>query len=101
MKKESGQGLIEYLILVCLIAVSAIAIVTVVGTNIKEQYAKVSAALQGGHGPSFTKASGDDYKRRGFDDYDSASGHGGGGLGGMVRDGLKSGLGGLAGELGL
>ena len=47
-ESRAGQGLVEYLILVCLVAVSAIAIVSVVGKNIKEQYANISAALRNG-----------------------------------------------------
>ncbi len=42
---NKGQGLIEYLIIVALVAVSAIAIMRVVGQNITIQYAKVSKAL--------------------------------------------------------
>lgn len=45
--KETGQSLIEYLILTCLISVSAIAIVSIVGQNIKARFANISAALRG------------------------------------------------------
>lgn len=44
---QKGQGLVEYLVLVCLITVSSIAVVSVVGANIKELYANVAHALQG------------------------------------------------------
>lgn len=70
MKKESGQGLVEYLILVCLIAVSAIGVVSIVGTNIKELYARVSNSLQhGSQSISLTKAKKSDYQKRGMDDF--------------------------------
>ncbi len=70
MNNEKGQGLVEYLILVCLIAVSAIAIVRVVGTNIKEQYRKVSYAIQGkGDQGGFTEAGQGTYKKRGLNDF--------------------------------
>lgn len=54
-KKTSGQGLVEYLVLVCLIAVSSIAVVSVVGSNIKELYANVANSLQGKQKISFTE----------------------------------------------
>lgn len=44
---QKGQGLVEYLVLVCLITISSIAIVSVVGANIKELYANVAHSLQG------------------------------------------------------
>lgn len=47
VKNRKGQGLVEYLILVCLVAVAAISIVSVVGKNVREQYGNVSHALQG------------------------------------------------------
>ncbi len=47
LKNNKGQGLVEYLILVCLVAVAAISIVSVVGKNVREQYGNVSHALQG------------------------------------------------------
>jgi len=54
-KKNSGQGLVEYLILVCLITMSSIAVVSVVGANIKELYANVAHALQGKKKVDFTE----------------------------------------------
>ena len=68
-KKESGQGLIEYLILVCLIAVSAISIVSLVGRNIQQQYNNISMQLRGNHGVALDAATADDYKRRDMSDY--------------------------------
>ena len=76
MKNKRGQGLVEYLILVCLIAVSAIAVVTTVSTNIKEQFANVSAALRGTAGVKLTTPTAADYKRRGFNDFnENSAGH--------------------------
>ncbi len=43
----SGQGLIEYLIIVALVAVATIGIVRVVGQNVSVQYANISRALGG------------------------------------------------------
>jgi Flp pilus assembly pilin Flp len=42
-----GQSLVEYLVLTCLVAVAAIAVVSVVGRNIRENYANISNALRG------------------------------------------------------
>ncbi len=44
---NKGQGLIEYLIIVALIAVATIGIVRVVGQNVSVQYANISRALGG------------------------------------------------------
>ncbi|MFM8313445.1 MAG: hypothetical protein ACKOA8_04100, partial [Deltaproteobacteria bacterium] len=52
---KKGQGLVEYLVLVCLITVSSIAVVSVVGANIKELYANVAHALQGKKKFDFTE----------------------------------------------
>lgn len=54
-KKVSGQGLVEYLVLVCLITISSIAVVSVVGANVKELYANVAQALQGKKKIDFTE----------------------------------------------
>lgn len=49
LKSKKGQGLVEYLILVALIAVGTIAVIKVVGQNITKQYEQVNRAL-GAHG---------------------------------------------------
>jgi len=67
--KQRGQALSEYLILVCLVGVAAIAVVSVVGTNIKEQFANVSNALRGEKKVPLTKTRGQDHQKRGMDDY--------------------------------
>ena len=69
MKTRRGQGFVEYLILVCLIAASAIGVVSVVGKNIKEQYANISAALSGGKRVQITAPDSSTYKARGMDDF--------------------------------
>jgi Flp pilus assembly pilin Flp len=73
MKNHHGQGLVEYLILVCLIAVSAIAIVSAVGTNIREQYANISAAIRGKSGVHLTDPDAASYQPRGMSDFPEAS----------------------------
>ena len=67
--KRRGQGLIEYLILVCLISVAAIGVVSIVGKNVKEVYANVSAALRSGEEVKVTPAGKETYELRGMDDF--------------------------------
>ncbi len=45
IKSNCGQGLIEYLILVALIAVGTIGVVKVVGQNITTQYENINRAM--------------------------------------------------------
>lgn len=44
---NKGQGLIEYLIIVALMAISTIGIVSVMGENVKARFASITSALQG------------------------------------------------------
>ena len=65
-----GQGLVEYLILVCLVAVAAIAVVSVVGQNLRARYASISSALRGEEvEKELVAPEADTYEIRGFDDY--------------------------------
>jgi pilus assembly protein Flp/PilA len=47
VKNETGQGLIEYLILVALMAVATIGIVRVLNANVNAQFANIICGLQG------------------------------------------------------
>lgn len=47
IKNKSGQGLVEYLIIVAIVAVGSIAIIKTVGGNINVQFANVALALSG------------------------------------------------------
>jgi pilus assembly protein Flp/PilA len=69
--QKRGQGLVEYLILTCLIAVSAIWVVSSVGKNITEQYGNISRALTKGDGSSVQRTEADEasYQGRGMGDY--------------------------------
>ncbi len=71
VSRTRGQGLIEYLILVCLIAVSAMWVVGTVGRNVQEHYADISRALGKGDGESVgrTEAEEESYRGRGMHDY--------------------------------
>lgn len=45
LKNKKGQGLIEYLILVALIAVATIGVIKVVGNNMAAQYENINRAM--------------------------------------------------------
>ncbi|NQZ01206.1 MAG: Flp family type IVb pilin [Bdellovibrionales bacterium] len=47
LQNERGQGLIEYLILVALMAVATIGIVRVLNKNVNAQFANIVCGLQG------------------------------------------------------
>lgn len=70
-EKKTGQGLVEYLVLVALVAVASIAIVRVVGTNLQEQYARISHAIRGSKASEvpLTAPGKDTYRRRSLKDF--------------------------------
>lgn len=45
LKNNSGQGMIEYMILVALIAAGTIGVIKVVGQNVGKQYENINRAL--------------------------------------------------------
>lgn len=47
LSNQSGQGLIEYLVIVALVAVAGITVMKVLGQNIRAQFAKVASVIQG------------------------------------------------------
>ncbi len=69
MGNVRGQGLVEYLVLTCLVSVAAIAVVGVVGKNIREQYVNISAAIRNGRTVKLTAPDADSYDSRGMDDF--------------------------------
>lgn len=70
-KSLKGQGLIEYLVLTCLVAVAAISVVSVVGRNIREQYANISRALTKGESQAvtFSEVQSKDLDAKGLNNY--------------------------------
>lgn len=50
--KQLGQGMTEYIIIVALIAIAAIAVYTVFGDVIRQQVGGMAAELAGGEGKS-------------------------------------------------
>lgn len=47
LKKQRGQGLIEYLIIVAIMAVTAVGILRVMGQTVTAKFATITYALQG------------------------------------------------------
>lgn len=68
-KTQNGQGLVEYLVLTCLIAVTSIAVISVVGRNLREQYANISAALRRERPVPLTPVDPDLIQERGMNDF--------------------------------
>ena len=75
MRNSRGQSLIEYLILLCLVSISAIAIVSVVGQNLRARYATISSALRGDKEvkKEMEAPESSQFQIRGFDDYTESS----------------------------
>lgn len=48
LKSKKGQGLIEYLIIVAMIAIATMAIMRVMSQTVQAKFAKVTQVLQGG-----------------------------------------------------
>ncbi|MFH1262409.1 MAG: hypothetical protein V1495_03055 [Pseudomonadota bacterium] len=71
-KNVSAQGMTEYLIIVALIAISAIAIVRTTSSSVKVAFGKVAAALQGKSyaGSEAETVTADKTKGRSLDDFD-------------------------------
>ena len=70
MKNQKGQGLIEYLVMVALIAIASIAIMKVLGQNIRGQMARITNALQGESAkPRLNKVSQGHHQQRDLGDF--------------------------------
>lgn len=75
MPNQKGQSLVEYLIIVSLIAVGSIAIMRSLGETVYVRFANITNALQGKspevHPESVKESL---YQRRGMDDFFKAAG---------------------------
>jgi len=47
MRKQSGQGLTEYIIIVALVAIAAIGVVNIFGNQLRHQLSTIVAAMSG------------------------------------------------------
>ena len=75
LKNNRGQGLIEYLILVGLIAVATIGVVRVVGHNMASQYENINRAMGAGNGQALRaeSATASQLRQRDLGDFVSGS----------------------------
>lgn len=70
-RNNKGQGLVEYLIIVAIVAVGSISVIKVVGANIDVQFANVAQALGGNdtRKKEAHKVTETMYKKRDFSDF--------------------------------
>lgn len=73
MKKQAGQGMMEYIILVAIIAVASLGIVKVLGNTVSTKIAQITWSLQGKQhearnvrDPEVRK---EHYQKRGLEDF--------------------------------
>ena len=71
IKNRKGQGLVEYLIIVAIVAVGSIAVIKAVGGNINVQFANVVQALDGKSSEKIEsyKATKSMYEKRDFSNF--------------------------------
>lgn len=70
LKNKKGQGLIEYLIIVAIVAVGSMSIIKIVGGNLDVQFAKVASALGGkSNGIQAHEVLESSYKKRDFSNF--------------------------------
>ncbi len=70
VNNQQGQGMIEYLIIISLIAVASIAIIRGLQGNLTAQFAKVTNAIGGYSGNSETEqANQNDFRKRDMGDF--------------------------------
>lgn len=76
-KDERGQGMTEYIIIVALIAVAAIAVVGFFGDVVRNQFYNMTAALAGSSSHSdvgkFVRKAQREKNQKGLDDFSSAA----------------------------
>lgn len=72
---QRGQGMIEYLIVVCLVAVGAMAIIRVIGQNVDSRFASVASTLQGqSTNYHMDRIESSQYKKRDMNDFMEGAG---------------------------
>lgn len=76
-RNEKGQGMTEYIIIVALIAVAAIAVVGIFGDVLRNQFYNMTSALAGSSAHSdvgkFVKKAEKEKNQRGMDDFSSSA----------------------------
>ncbi len=81
LKLQKGQGLIEYIILVAIIAVASIGIIRSLGQVTSTQFANITQAMQGKSGRKLDTGAVNSnlYKKKDLSDFTSNSSEGSGG----------------------
>ena len=69
IRSEEGQGMTEYIIIVALIAIAAIAVITVFGNNLRNLFATSANALAGDTQASNSAKSGNKVSRRSLNNF--------------------------------
>ncbi len=69
-RKQLGQGMTEYIIIVALIAIAAIAVYNLFGDTVRGQVGDMAAELGGGASEGIGAAAGDDAQDEGANQYD-------------------------------
>ena len=71
LKNQKGQGMVEYLIIVAIMAVGAMGIVRVLGSTTQGKFAQITTSLQGGKSGSvkFEKVKPQHYKKKDMSDF--------------------------------
>lgn len=73
LRNAKGQGLIEYLLLVALMAIATIGILKVLNRTVQTQFANVTNALQGEHKVRHEKVTDSDYRKKDMSDFMSGA----------------------------
>jgi Flp pilus assembly pilin Flp len=74
---ESGQGMTEYIIIVALISIAAIAVIGIFGDVVRNQFYNMTAALAGSSSHSdvgkFVRKAQKEKNQKGMDDFSSSA----------------------------
>lgn len=75
MKRRQGQGMMEYIILVALVAIAAIGIMRVFGQTVSAKIAQITTTLQGRNAESIEMEDVEEkhWRKRGLDDFFKSS----------------------------
>jgi len=77
IKNKSGQGVIEYIILVAIVAIASLGMVKILGNTITSKLAQITYSLQGKRAKAKAIRDPDiqrsDYEERGMDDFYEAA----------------------------
>ena len=68
-RKNRGQGMTEYIIIVALIAIAAIAVVTLFGDNIRQLFGASAGALTGADQTNGAQTAASSIKKRSLKDF--------------------------------